>query len=73
MSPGAARPDEMICCTSAWFWFRIACSSAYTLNAVICWGGCTPGVALVGVRQLNQPHIQQHLASPIQQLAQRLR
>jgi hypothetical protein len=28
VSPGAARPEEMICCTRLWLAFRMDCSSA---------------------------------------------
>ena len=41
-SLGEASPEEMICCTRLWFWFRSDCSSAYTLKAVMVCGSCTP-------------------------------
>jgi hypothetical protein len=42
VSPGAASPEAIICCTRAWFAFRIACSSEYALKAVICCGKWAP-------------------------------
>ena len=69
VSPGAARPGGDDLLHQAWLAFRMDCSSVVDVEGRDGLRRLNAGVALAGVRKLDQAHLEQHLAVPVDELA----